>query len=639
MSWLFLGIARVVDGAQGKMPKTSPLPGRWFERLTLGRARYSAGTAGAEWAWTAVVLALVVVLSLLMSTVLYLPVQDYAQYSIRGASEAGGLDYNYATSWSLHPSETLTFLFPYAFGYGKDLYHGHMPFTDYPNYLGFIVIAFAVLALFIARSRYVWFLVFVAVGTTFIAFGKFLPVLYNPMFKLMPYFSKFRVPVMILIVQQLAIVSLFGIGLDAALRVSAERGKRLAVQGLAVAFVIFLVLLLSQGVWTGEYAESIASKFQRIQDPAQQFQVARVAGSALRDDLTRRFAPMLAALFVVWFIFFRTPRMAATLAVGLTLVLGIIDFHVIDKNILHPEAWRHHDALQIIHDRSVTEQYTKSDELIDFLKSDTDHYRIFPMDSPQQPFSRLFSSNRFMIFGVSSIGGYHAAKLSWYDEFMRTVLPASLRTGRFGVLDMLNVKYIVSGAELPRIERFEPVWSGVDYVGQRRFVYRNNSVLPRAYFVDRYRIAPGRDAALRLIGSGEMDFASEVVLEAQPPVVPQSAAGATAEIVEMGFNEIRIRASTPQAALLVVSEVYYPDWKATVNGRDTEVLRANHVIRALALPAGQHDVVFRYDTSLIRKGVVVSASSMGLAIFVFAGYFVGWLRSRRRGRTDLHTNV
>jgi len=94
-----------------------------------------------------VVFAVIVVLALMVSAVLFLPVQDYAHYSVRGASQSGGVDYDYATSWSLHPLETLTFLLPHAFGFGKLYYYGFMPFTDYPNYVGIVVMLFAITGL------------------------------------------------------------------------------------------------------------------------------------------------------------------------------------------------------------------------------------------------------------------------------------------------------------------------------------------------------------------------------------------------------------------------------------------------------------------------------------------------------------
>jgi uncharacterized membrane protein YfhO len=89
---------------------------------------------------------------------------------------------------------------------------------------------------------------------------------------------------------------------------------------------------------------------------------------------------------------------------------------------------------------------------------------------------------------------------------------------------------------------------------------------------------------------------------------------------------------------MVLSEVYYPDWKATIDGRPARVLRANHLLRAIELPAGEHEVVFRYDASLLRRGAVISVATFALAIAALIGSFIV-SRSRKRGSADLHTDL
>ena len=217
LHWLFFSGTRVYDAARGRLPESSALPGAWWKKLT-SKGRYSFRAATAEFAWTGAVFAVIVGVSLLVSLVLYLPIHEYAQHSIRGATASGGLDYDYATSWSLHPKETLTFFVPFAYGFGKDLYFGHMPFTDYPNYVGIIVAFFAFFGLVRVRNRYTLFLFFIVLVSTSVAFGKYASFLYDLLFDFAPFFDKFRVPVMVLIVQQLAFVAMFAIGFDAALR-------------------------------------------------------------------------------------------------------------------------------------------------------------------------------------------------------------------------------------------------------------------------------------------------------------------------------------------------------------------------------------------------------------------------------------
>lgn len=635
---LFFGVARFIDGVKGTMPETSVLPRKLFSKLTGGETRYSTAPAVLEFGWSAVLLAAVVGVSLLISAVLYLPTHDYAQYSIRGATAAGGVDYSYATSWSLHPLESLTFLFPYSFGFGKDLYIGHMPFTDYPNYAGFVVLAGAVAAMIMARTRFLWFLFFVTIVSTLVSYGKFFPVLYDPLFKWAPYFNKFRVPVMVLIVQQFALVTMFAFGLDALLRASPKLGRRNAVTGLSVAFLIFMIVMLSQNFWPREFAEAVSGSVRGARNAQEQLMVARVVGNYLFKDLVR-FSIMVAVMFVLLFFYYKR-KLPSRAFCAVLLVLAMVDFYLVDRNILHPEVFRKHDQLRIIQDRSVMEQYTQPDGVINFLKRETRPFRVFPMDSPQRPFSRLFSSNQFMVFGISSIGGYHPAKLSVYEQFFGA-FRQGIGSGNLQVIDMMNIRYIVTGAELPAHPRFRAVWSGKSNQGESRYIYENVMALPRAWLAGAYRIADDK-TALNLLASGGVDLSREVILEKEPAVKPVYAgedSAATVDVEKLGFNEIRIRTKARSPSILVLSEVFYPDWRVEVDGEPAELLRADFILRAVALDGGEHDVVFRYDTSLLKKGAYISATTLGLVTLVLIVGLALTLRGRRVGSTHRRPDV
>ncbi|HER19997.1 MAG TPA: hypothetical protein ENO14_03020 [Chromatiales bacterium] len=366
--------------------------------------------------------------------------------------------------------------------------------------------------------------------------------------------------------------------------------------------------------------------------------LAREAGERLAGDLVRFGVMCLVASAIM--LGFYTRRLAPVVAGVLVMVVGCVDFYLVDRNILHPERFRGYESLRIIHPRSTMDKYDDPDPVTTFLEKEQRHYRIFPVQSPRQPFSGLFNSNRFMAREIASIGGYNPAKLKVYDDFLRTALPAALSRGDYRLVDMLNVRYIVSGAPYPDHPRFRAAWQGTNAAGEQRFVYENMPALPRVYFVDRYRVASGDDA-LQLLGSGAVDVGEEVVLAESPGLEPSSDEGATAEVSEWEFSRVRISASLPQAAILVVSEVYYPGWKATVDGEPAHVLQANHVLRALALPAGEHDIVMSYDTSLLKRGLTLSVSAFSISLLMLIGSIVVTrTRSRRNlGRSDLHTDV
>jgi hypothetical protein len=245
-----------------------------------------------------------------------------------------------------------------------------------------------------------------------------------------------------------------------------------------------------------------------------------------------------------------------------------------------------------------------------------------------------------MNFGVSSIGGYQPAKLKIYEEFLQTALVGSLSRGDYSLVDMLNVRYVVSGAPFPEHPRFRPAWQGTNYQGAQRFIYENMGALPRAFLADRYRVAQGHQA-LAMLAEGAVDVAEEVVLDREPATEPVSDEGAAVQVTDWSFTDIRIQASLPEACILVVSEIYYPDWKATVDGQPVEVMQANHILRAVALPAGNHDIVFRYDMSLLKRGLTLSVSTFSAALIALVGGVVASrTRSRRkRGSADLHTDI
>jgi len=621
MHLVFFGGAAIADAIRGRKPEGGALP-EWLRRKFGGK--YTVAHAFGDVAWGVLVLAAVTGVSLLISAELTAPVHEYARHSIRGASAAGGLSYRYATSWSLHPMESLTFLFPYAFGFGKDTYFGHMPFTDYPNYLGLITVFFAVVAMARARTRFVWFLCTVSVFTTFVSFGSFFPLVYKPMFHWMPFFDKFRVPVMILIVQQFAVVLLAGIGMDAAMRIGEEGGKKFAVIGLAAAFVVFMIVVLSQGYWSGSFAKSISGHIRSAHSAAQQLMVARVAGTFMRDDLMR-FAVCLSAILAVLFLYFNYPRFPASAAIGLLLVLGLIDLHLVDRNIIHPETFRHYEGYRVLYPRDAKERYEHPDSLIDFLKTLNGPYRILPLDSPSRPFGALFASNRFMNFEVASVGGYHPAKLAIYDRYMR-VMGALVMRGRFGLVDLLNARYFVSGAPLPWKNQVTEIWHGRNADDQPRYVYRNPSALPRAFLVGSYRVARGDDALRVLVGNG-FNPRHQAVLESKPSIAPTRGSPGKATIESSTFNTITLRTRADTPRLLVLSEVYYPEWKVTVDGKPGMVLRADYILRAVAIAAGEHEITFRYDATLVRRWRRASSTALIVVALIFVGFTV---RDRRR---------
>jgi hypothetical protein len=220
-----------------------------------------------------------------------------------------------------------------------------------------------------------------------------------------------------------------------------------------------------------------------------------------------------------------------------------------------------------------------------------------------------------MNFGISSIGGYHAAKLSIYNDFIGA-LGVALENGRYHLVNLMNARYAVTTHPFPQVPAFKLLWQGADFRGQKRHVYENTEALPRAFFVDKYRVAEAEEI-LRLLPSlpaNGVDLRETALLETEPEVTPVSAEGARAAITDHGFNEIRVDAELPSAAILVLSEVYYPRWKVFVDGEERALLKADYVLRAVALPAGEHEILFKYDSSVLKRGLTISLITFAAAL-------------------------
>lgn len=566
-----------------------------------------------DWALNTGSLVVSFILAAGIASILVFPLRHYAQYSIRGGSAGGGLDFGYAAGWSLHPKETLTFLFPWAFGYGKATYWGGMPFTDYPNYLGVVTVLFATAAMFLVKNRAKWFLFTTAVLATLLSYGKHFP-LYGLMFRYFPFFNKFRVPVMVLIVQQLAVIPLMGMGIKRVLEYLDQESERAAAVlrwALIASAALILIILISR---TGLESRVLGS------EAARRARLPELAAGHFSNDLTRIFV-ILAFIIGLLYTGVKLKLAKGYIIIGLGLIL-FIDLFVVSRPVLHPDDTWNYEGYKIIHPVEDKNDYSEPDDATRFMMNDKSIFRIFPA-----PAAKLgnwshnvhpFSENKYMVAGLFSTGGYHAAKLQIYQDLMDSMF-ASFNMGKvpLGILNMLNTKYIYSTYPLfQENSTFQLVWEK----GQE-CIYENRKALPRVFFVDKVRVM-GEEETLSYIISSRFDPSKEVVLAKPARAGALSAGGSSAEITDYGLNSIEIEAHTEQPCLMVVSEIYYPEWKAFVDGEEKEILRADYCLRAIELESGDHTVRLEYRSPVIRASLAVSIVAFVIAIVLsVAGRF------------------
>jgi hypothetical protein len=197
------------------------------------------------------------------------------------------------------------------------------------------------------------------------------------------------------------------------------------------------------------------------------------------------------------------------------------------------------------------------------------------------------------------------------------------------LLNMLNTGYLVVPGLLPESPNVRQV-----YVDQaRRLVtYQNPHALPRAWFV-RKAIVAGNDAEIfSQLNSSAFDPAETAILS-QPlpaPISPPDSA-ARIEVTSYASREIVISTLTSAAALLVLSEVYYPaGWIARIDGAETEILRTNYALRSIIVPGGKHEIVFEFAPSVYRDGWIATHVGWGIALLAILGGL--WPIAKRRFR-------
>ncbi len=540
-----------------------------------------------------------------------LPLRDYAQHSIRGGGVDGGVGMSYATQWSLSLSELPTILVPGWSGFGGATYWGAMPFTDYPNaYVGMITVLLAVPA-FLANGAPRVFALVLGAAALLISFGNHFPV-YGWLYAHLPLFNKFRIPVMILILFQLATALGLAWGWSAMLEPRGSVASREAAPdprvnrvllGLAALVVVALLIgVLGQDLGRSGYvALATAQKSTATQPyPAE---AAVFAYRGFVSDLGRVGVLSLLALALAWLAHRR--RLSATLASAGVLVLLLVELWGVSGKVMSP----------VIGDPARRNLEIGRDDVIEFLEQAAPRgtFRILPVDD--------FRSNRFAGFGIGSVGGYHAAKTRRFEDLNEASVFDNL-----GWLSLLNVGYIVTRSPIePAPPYLQEVHRGSGYV------YQNLLALPRATVVGTARVVRPARAIIDSVKNGTSNSQTSTFLEEDPGVPLGSVEGARARITSYRLNDMSVEVESPGPGLLRVADLWYPDWSATLDGKPVKILRADYLLRAVAIPAGKHVVEFRYRSAAFSRGLMISLASLGLVLALLA---FALLRRRREGSLE-----
>ncbi|MGH2548329.1 MAG: YfhO family protein, partial [Thermomicrobiales bacterium] len=159
-------------------------------------------------------------------------------------------------------------------------------------------------------------------------------------------------------------------------------------------------------------------------------------------------------------------------------------------------------------------------------------------------------------------------------------------------------------------------------------VLENQNVLPHAWIVhEAVELDP--TTALAQINSGAIDLKTTATVEQSPPSmsIPADASTDSVSVTHYSPDRVTIQATAASDGLLVLSDVYDPDWSVTVDGKHAELYVVNGVLRGVALPAGTHTVSFNYESDQLRYGLIISMVTIVGLIAFLAYVFRGSRRS------------
>ena len=594
---------------------------------------------------------------------------QYTQESMRGKSELvkqnaanqtdSGLERDYITQWSYGIDETWTLLVPNAKG-GASVplsrsekgmekaeniylpiyqqlgqYWGEQPGTSGPVYVGAFVLMLFVLGLFIVKGPMKWALLAATILSILLSWGRnFMP--FTDLFiDYMPMYSKFRTVASILVIAEftiplLAVMALKEVISDTAGKTAASGKVQKYIwvsfgltAGMCVLFAIAPGLFFSDFVSTQEM--QALSQF-----PAEQLQpllanLREVRRAIFTADCWRSF--WVIVIGTIFLLLYRMGKMKVEYMTAALTVLCLVDMWTVNKRYLYDDMFV---------EKSVREepiQKTATDELI--LQDKALDYRVLNLAS------NTFNENETSYYH-KSIGGYHPAKLRRYQEMieayimpeMQVMMPAiSDAQGDmtkvagdsiWPVLNMLNMKYVIV-----------PLQGGQTVPIMNPYAYGN------AWFVDRLSYVANANEEIAAVG--KLDLRHEAVADAKfKEQLGEAVVQDDMSVVQLKTyapNELSYEVNSSKGGILVFSEIYYPGWTASVDGKETELGRVDYILRAMKMSPGTHQVVLTFKPRSVERTENIAYISYIILLLAAVAGIVATVRRNRIHRNNLRNNA
>ena len=568
---------------------------------------------------------------------------QYSKESMRGKSElvkansenqtSSGLDRDYITQWSYGIDETFTLLIPNAKGgahqirLGSDAkamakcdsqyaqyvgqwyqYWGDQPFTAGPVYVGAFVMMLFVLSLFIVKGPMKWALLAVTVLSILLSWGKYFMPLTNVFIDYVPMYAKFRTVSSILVIAEFTIPLLAMMGLKAIVDDPTLLGRKMRWVYVSFGLTGGLCLLFALMPTAFFDFNSVADRMQLSQYVSQEYlgpmldNIAKVRAAVFTADCWRSFWVIVIGLVIL--LVYKFGKLKTPVMAGALLVLCLVDLWTVNKRYLN-------DSMFV--DKTMREQpISKSAAEEQILQDQSLDYRVLNLASD------TFNENETSFY-FKSVGGYHPAKLRRYQEMIDAYIAPEKNA-------LFKAVYEVQG-DISKVNG-DSIFPVLNMLNTKYFIFplQNNQTLPmlnpyamgNAWMVDKVNYVA--DANSEIAGVGQVDLRHEAVADKRFENVlgASSAQDSTSVVTLLSYepNRLTYEVDSRKGGVVVFSEVYYPGWTATIDGREVELGRVNYILRALRVEGGKHKVELSFFPRSITTTETIAYCSYGLLILI-----------------------
>jgi len=568
------------------------------------------------------------IIGLAVNAPLLLSTYEYGKESIRGGSKlitkdskttSTGLNKDYALSYSMYKSEPLVLMFPNIYGGGSDpnavdpanskaietlqqmqpqvaqqlqsflsFYWGGIGFTAGPPYVGVIICFFALLGFSVKENKHKWWIAATIILSFLLSAGSYLESFNVFILNNIPFYNKFRAPSMIMVIPTLllGIMALYGMA-----EITTETSLKNITKKYKLSFILVGIILLSvlSIYFTSDFKSdgerNLIEQIAKIPDANQRavFETpARDLVNAIATDRKGMIEGDVVKFFIYLLLIFALVFLAIKKVINQTILL--IGFGV----------------LSMIDLFQVNLKYLKSDSFIEAtenenafalspidiaLKKDTTQYRVLDM---RGGINNAFNGGAIVAYNHKTVGGYHAAKLSIYQDLIENQwykFPNCMPT-----MNMLNTKYVISG-------------------NLENDTIPNKDALGNVWFVKGIQFEKGpAEVMQRLDNFNPKDTA---IIEQKDKIESlnnlESDENANIALVNNKNDEINYTSNSTKKQFAVFSEIYYNlGWKAYIDNVETPIVKTNYVLRGLVVPAGNHAIRFEFKPTTIKNSIIAS---------------------------------